>query len=589
MGQDSHENGTHVRGGQVGRRQFLKIAIGAGMVMAVEACSPLPPPAAQPTSAPAVPAAKPTVAPAAVAPTTAVPTATVKPSGTLTVAIPSIGNPTYVPTRIVSTETNIAVATFGETILGRNKDLTEGPSRLAESWSVSSDGKALTFDLRKGIKFHDGSDLTSEDVKFTLEQVVKKDSTNADTALWRAALDRIETPTPHRVVLHLKERNIAIPSRISGPVNNTQVVFSKSYIEKVGESVAAQKPVGTGPWKFVEYKSGELIRFEAVENHWRQTPAFKELVLRQVPEESTRVAMVLRGEADLAQVGVAQAKRLKDGGANLFIDPSTYVVYISLQGQYLPSREKFDPKVPWAADPADKQAWERARKVREAMNIAVDRKTIVDTVFAGQGVPATYVFAVPGSIFDDPAWKPIPYDPARAKQLLAEAGYPNGFEFPLWLVENSGRPGVPQAGEAVAQYWQAIGLRPKLQKAEYSASVRPGIAARSIAGTAYTYASFVFPEPAIAHAGGFAASADATHGAEYPPLDELMNKALASGSFDERKAIQLQMGKMVIDEYMVVPVAWVNALWGGSKRIKTFPRIPGLTGPYNFEYVVPNS
>ncbi|MHB1007499.1 MAG: ABC transporter substrate-binding protein [Chloroflexota bacterium] len=566
------------------RRDFLKLAFGAGLVMTAGCATPASPtvqptaaPAAQPAASPAAPAAKATSAPVAGTP---------KPTGTLTVAIPSIGNPAYTP-KMIDSFTSVVATAFSEALLGRNSDLSSGPTRLAETWSVSPDGKALTFDLRKGIKFHDGSDVTSEDVKFTFEQAVLPDSINLDAAFWRTAMERIETPTPQRVVIYLKERNLAAQHRIAGPSSNSQMISSKNYVQRVGESAANQKPIGTGPFRFVEFKAGELIRFEAVENHWRQTPAFKELILRQVPEESTRVSMILRGEADLAIIGFAQSKRLQDGGASIFVDESSHCIYVSLQGQYLPTRPKFDPKVPWAADPADQQAWARARKVREAMNVAIDHQTIINTVLSGQGKRATYVYAVPGTPFEDPSWKPVQYDPARAKQLLAEAGYGNGFEFPFLLVEWSGRPGGPQIGEAVAQYWQAVGLKPKLAPADYTAKVRPGIVARSLPGTAYEYASYVYAEPAIGHAGGFASTADGSHGAEYLPLDDLATKALSTGNNEERKALELQMGKMVMDEFFTVPVAWVNSLWGGSKKIKTFPRIAGVVGPYNFEYVVP--
>ncbi len=585
MGQDILESGTPAGSGPVGRRQFLKIALGAGLVVMVEACAPSPPPTAQPTSAPAAPgaaAAKPTAAPGAAPPAAA------KPTGALTVAIPNIGNPAYLPTRFDQNAMIIGNATFGESLLSRNQDMTLAPM-LAEKWSLSPDGKVLTFDLRKGIKFHDGSDFTSADVKFTIEGVMHKDSINTDAALWRNAVDHIEAPTPQRAVIYLKEPNIAIPYRAAHPRYQTQVMLSKSYIEKSGESVAAQKPVGTGPWKFVEFKPGELVRFEAVENHWRKTPVFKELIIRQVPEESTRVAMVLRGEADLVQVSVSSAKRLKDGGASLFTDPSSHSIFMSLQGQYLPTREHFDPKVPWAADPADKAAWERARKVREAMNIAVDRKTIVETTLAGLGTPAKYFYVVPGSAFDDPSWKEIPYDPVRAKQLLAEAGYPNGFEFRVMLIEVGGRPGVPQVGEAVAQYWQAIGLRPKLERADYSATVRAPLLARNLAGIAYSYSFMSMDEPVVGHLGGWYSKADGTHGGEYAPLDDLIAKAAATTDYGERRAIQLQIGKMTMDEFITVPVAWVDGLWGGSKRVKEFPRTKGVPGVYNFEYVVPNS
>ncbi|MFH1742435.1 MAG: ABC transporter substrate-binding protein, partial [bacterium] len=186
MHEDGLKESTPKVGGQVGRREFLKIAMGAGLAMAVD---PFSPPLAS---------------------------GAVKPTGTLTVAIPAIGNPVYVPALINPDAMTIANGSFGESLLSRNKDMSLAPM-LAQSWSASPDGKVLTFDLRKGIKFHDGSELTSADVKFTIEGAISPNSINADAALWRNAVDHIETPTPQRAVIYLKKRNIAIPYRAAHP------------------------------------------------------------------------------------------------------------------------------------------------------------------------------------------------------------------------------------------------------------------------------------------------------------------------------------------------------------------------------------
>lgn len=507
-------------------------------------------------------------------------------AGTLTVVDAAIGNPTYIPSRLNQDSMRIALATFGESLLQRHNDQSLGP-QLAESWSVSEDGLTLTFNIRRGVPFHDGSELTAADVRYTFEQIGTADSTNADAALWRNALESVETPDDYTVVLHLKKRDIGLPIRLASPFYGTQVILSKANIERLGDDAAALAPIGTGPWKFAEFRAGELVRCTAVENHWRQTPAFQELIIRQVPEESTRVAMVQSGQADLAQIAVSSGQQLEASGGKLFVDQHTHVLLVCLLGQYRPDRAGFNPDVPWAADPADPEAWERARKVREAMSIAIDRETIVETVLAGRGDPAIYQYAAPESAFFDPTWAPIPYDPERAQQLLAEAGYPDGFEFPLLLVEATGRPGAPEVGEAVAQYWQLIGLRPQLQRSDYTATVRPAIGNRDLAGSAFTWSNSSVAEPVIGHQGGFWTNADVMFGAEYPPLDALIEQALATPDFEQRREIERQIGKMVIDQYFTMTIAWANGIWGGSARIADFPRLPGITGPYNFEYVIP--
>lgn len=534
----------------------------------VNACTPSGPSTASTTPAGTAAAASPTVR---------------RPSGTLTFATPILGNAAYVPARLDNAAATLALASFAESLVERKADRSLGP-RLARAWTVSADGLTYTFDLRTDVKWHDGSGFTSEDVKFTMEQVIREGSVNIRFAQWRGIIDKIEAPKPDQVILRLKKPDISAIFGLAAPGAATQPMFSKASITSRGEDVAAGKPTGTGPWKFVEYKPGELVRATAVEGHWRKTPYFQELVIRQVPEEATRLAMVLRGEADLAQVGLAATKQLKDASMNLFVQPNAYALIISLQGQYLTSRPKFVKTVPWAADPADPAAWEKARKVREALDVAIDRKAIVDTILAGQAQAASYPYAVPGSPFDDPSYKVPTYDVNRAKQLLGEAGYPNGFDMNLLLVEANGRPLAPEVGQAVAQYWTAAGVRVKQSRADFTATVRAGTIDRSLAGNAFTFGLFTYDEPVVGHIGNFSGIADTLLGAEYPPLDDLIAKASATTDPEARKKIEIDMGKMVLDQHFMISVAWVHSLVAGSKRVKTLPQVSGVTGYHNFEY-----
>ncbi|HKB27571.1 MAG TPA: ABC transporter substrate-binding protein, partial [Candidatus Limnocylindrales bacterium] len=506
-----------------------------------------------------------------------------KPTGTLTVATPDIGNALYIPSRLDTPAGNTALATFGESLIERKVDRSLGP-RLARAWSVSADGLTYTFDLRTDVKWDDGTPFTSDDVAFTMKGIIQPGSTNGRFAQFRGLIDSIETPTADRVIMHLKNPDVSVLYQLAAPGPATQAMFSKKYITQVGEDAAALKPVGTGPWKFVEYRPGELIRCTAVEGQWRVTPQFQELVIRQVPEESTRVAMLLRGEADIATVSIQSTKQLTDAGMNLFLQPTAYSLIISLQGQYLPSRPGFKKDVPWAADPADPVAWERARKVREALDIAIDRKTIVSTVLSGQGAVAAMPYAVPASVFADPSYAPIEFNPTRAKQLLADAGYGSGFDMPFLLVEASGRPLAPQVGQAVAQYWQAIGVRIKQSNADFTATVRPGTVARTLAGTAFTFGLLVYDEPFAGLIGNGVSTGDALIGVEYPPLDALVAKAAATIDVDARRKVQVDIGKMMLDQHFMIGIVWVHGLVAGGKRVTTLPQVLGVSTIHNYEY-----
>jgi peptide/nickel transport system substrate-binding protein len=595
------------------RRDFLGTLGSVTTLALAAACAPSPPPSKPAETKPAAPAATtaPAAAPAAAAPTAAAvqkpqaqapaaPAATTapaaapaaaarKPIGTLTVGIKEMGNPGYIPSRMDAPAGNIVHASFGEPLIERKADRSLAP-RLAKQWSVSPDGLVYTFDLRNDVKWHDGQPFTSEDVKYTLEQVGKEGSTNSRAAQWRSILDKVETPSPDKAIVRLKKVDISAIYGLAAPGVATQAMFSSKYISGAGDDAAAQKPVGTGPWKFSELRPAESVKFTAVENHWRQTPAFADLVIRQIPEDATRIAAVQRGEIDLAQVPLSSAKQLQEAGASLFIQPNAYALFISLQGQYLPSRgDKFKKDVPWAADPADAAGWEKARKVREALNVAIDRQAIVDTILAKQAIPTAYPYAVPGSVFDDPGFKPPAYDPAKAKQLLAEAGYANGFDMPLLLAEAGGRPLAPEVGQSVAQFWQAIGVRVRQSKVDFTAQVRAGTIDRTLAGQAFTFGLYTYDEPFVGHVGNFGSEAETQFGAEYKPLDDLIAKAASTNDPDARQKIQIEMGKMVVEQNFMISIAWVHALVAGGKRVKSLPQIAGVTQLHNLEYAEPGA
>ncbi len=162
--------------------------------------------------------------------------------------------------------------------------------------------RTWTFKLRSGVQFHEGfGEMTAEDVKFTVEQNLKPDSQGGSAPFFRAHLDRIETPDKHTVVMHFKNRVWEVPSNFTQFVGY-QNITSKKYIESVGEDKAALHPIGTGPFRHVEGKQGDYHRFEAVANHWRKTPAFKELVIRRIPDPATRLAGLRSGEIDIGNV-----------------------------------------------------------------------------------------------------------------------------------------------------------------------------------------------------------------------------------------------------------------------------------------------
>src|SRR5207247_4745524 len=194
------------------------------------------------------------------------------------------------------------------------------------------------------------------------------------------------------------------------------------HIEAAGEQGAERQPIGTGPWKFVEHIRGDRIVYEAVDNHWRATPHWKRLVFLKVPEPATRMAMLRAGSVDVIEIGGEYVDELKKVGMRMITMPNVCSIWVLLGGQW-PGKPTYDPKVPWAQPDA-----ERARKVRLALNLAVDKQAIMQRVLGGVGTAVGSWLSYPNDPWTtDELKKPYPYDPAKAMVLLAGVGYPNGF------------------------------------------------------------------------------------------------------------------------------------------------------------------
>ena len=328
---------------------------------------------------------------------------------------------------------------------------------LANKWEASADHKRWTFTLRRGVKFHTGEEVTSEDVKFSLQRAMGKRSTTGYAGPLRTLVQDIETPAPDRVVIVTKEPTLIIPTYLSRVLSTEGMILPKKYIESVGDDVFARKPVGSGPYKFVEHVTGSHIRLEAMPSHWRiGTPKYKTLHFRLVPEETTRIALLRRGEVDIADVSRERVAELGKEG---------FPVHYRRDEAILHMWFVFGPDG-WVPPVKDK-------RVREALNIAIDRNEIAQSIFAGKADPAAIPMGLSWS-FKDIGFKVTPemmyqYDPVRAKKLLADAGHPNGFTMDAYAYQLPGLPEGKAFAEAVAGYWQKVGVQTKLIPVDYPA------------------------------------------------------------------------------------------------------------------------
>jgi peptide/nickel transport system substrate-binding protein len=313
---------------------------------------------------------------------------------------------------------------------------------LAESWTASPDGLAYDFVLRSGAKFHHGEPVTADDVKFSFERYK-----GGSAKLLRDKVKEIQVRDPRRVRFVLREPWPDFMSFFGTTATGAGWVVPRKYVEKVGDDGFKRAPIGAGPYRFVSFTPGVELVMEAFEGYWRKVPAVKRLVFRSVPDETTRAAALKRGEVDVAYYlngPVAEDVR-RTPGLRLTAVRTNSVFFLDFA-------EQWNPKSPWAD-----------RRVRLAASLAIDRKAINEAEalgfagLTGNIAPRHFEFAVP--------IEPHPYDPKRAKQLLVEAGFPNGFEGG----DLTPNPPYFTMAEAVATNLGAVGIRVKVRSMERAA------------------------------------------------------------------------------------------------------------------------
>src|SRR5262249_45070292 len=277
---------------------------------------------------------------------------------------------------------------------------------LAESWTVSKDGLTYEFVVRKGVVFHNGDTLTAEDVKFSFDRY-----RGSAAKLLKDKVASVEGVDPYRIRFKLKEAWPDFMTFYATPASGAAWIVPKKYVEKVGVEGFKKAPVGAGPYKLVSFNPGIDLVLEAHERYWRKPPAIKRLVWKTVPEDLTRLAMLKRGEVDIADSlrGPLGEEARRTPRLKLVGLVATATQWRSF-GPLL-----CGPKSPW-----------HDRRVRLAAALSFDKNAINQAETLGFSKPTGSI--IPSAFEYGLAIPAYPYDPSRSKKLLAEAGYPNGFD-----------------------------------------------------------------------------------------------------------------------------------------------------------------
>ena len=393
---------------------------------------------------------------------------------------------------------------------------------LAESWTVSADGKVYEFKLREGLKFHNGDPFTAEDVKFSFHRA-------KGSKVLHDKVREVVVVGPARVRFVLHEPWPDFMTFYGTMVTGAGWIVPKKYVEQVGNDGFKKHPIGLGPYKFVSNSPGVELVMEANESYWRKMPSVKRLVFKSVVEPTTRMAMLKRGEVDVAYLlDAPQAEEVKR-------DPNLKLAFSGgIATFFFDFLDQWDPKSPWAD-----------QRVRQAANYAIDRQALSDVETLGASrptgnlVPRTFEFALP--------LEPYPYDPARAKKLLAEAGYPNGFD----AGELHQLPPYFSLGEAIVNYFQAVGIRIRMrtmERAAYFALIQSKkakgvcVCTSSLYGNAASRLSEVIPSDGAWAYGG------------YPDIDALFKQQATENDRKKREALLHQIQRLVYERVRYGPI-----------------------------------
>jgi peptide/nickel transport system substrate-binding protein len=424
---------------------------------------------------------------------------------------------------------------------------------LAESWSASPDGLVYEFVLRRGVKFHNGDPVTTEDVKFSLERY-----RGASHRTLKDRVAAIETPDPGRVRIRLKQ---PWPDFMTFYTDATGAgwIVPKKYVEKVGDEGFKKAPVGAGPYKFVSFTPGVELILESFDQYWRKAPSVKRLVFKAIPDESTRLAALKRGEVDMAYAvrGELGEQLRRTPGLTLkpVVGQATFWIYFT---------DQWEPKSPW-----------HDRRVRLATNLAIDRAAVNQAELLGF---AKITWSIIPRNFEY-YWQPpaYAYDPARAKQLLAEAGYPNGFDAGDYSCDAA----FTNIAEPVINYLRAVGVQAKLRPLERAAFFK-GYSEKKYKGLIQG-ASGAFGNAATRIEAFIAAGGTYAYGS-YPDIDGLFREQASELDPKRRGATLERIQQLIHDKVIIAPI-WLSAgLNGVGPRVEEsgFGLIAGFafTAPY---------
>jgi peptide/nickel transport system substrate-binding protein len=439
---------------------------------------------------------------------------------------------------------------------------------LAESWKLAADGRSWNVTLQKGVPFHHGyGEFTAKDVVHNHalwcdeSYPGRKDPPSSGYREGICAVQRIEVVNAHEIVMHCQVPCLDMPFYYSSAAN--VMIFSKAQWDKEGEMGYESKPAGTGPYIFKERQLSRYVLYErAPTPHWKHGMVdWKELQMTWTLEEPTRFAQLLAGETHLTEVSKDLVDSFMAKGYKLVRSRGTaQQIQINLGGLYLGTEDqatkrytenggttgKLDKTVPWTD-----------KRVRQAMNKAINRDELLKVLYKGRATPMYVHGFYPDLSGWDPTWeKRFPelygYDVPAAKRLLAEAGYPNGFKAKAWLFPFAGAPELIPLMEAVQIQLREVGIELELEETDWVAKVRPTLRDRKAHG--YLYAIPPSKKAVEAQIAAFNAGKALVHQFETDEIYTMWQELVQMTDPAARDAQLRKIGNYKFENFEIIPL-----------------------------------
>jgi peptide/nickel transport system substrate-binding protein len=462
---------------------------------------------------------------------------------------------------------NFAIArNFFDTLVQMDPDNRIVPG-LAESWRRLDD-TTWEFKLRKA-KFHDGSELTAEDVAWSLDRPATIENSPASYTIYTKSIVR------KRVV---DARTIQLTT--SGPYPllladlSAIIILNKKAAENLDrvQFLAALNRMGTGPYRFVSYVAEDRVAMERFDDHWGGRPAWDKVVVRFITNEAARIAALLAGDVDaIENVPTQDVERIKnDKALVLAAKKSNRVVFLFLDSgrDQSPTLSDHNGK-PLASNPF------KDLRVRKAINLAIDRNAIRDRIMTGIAYPTNNLAteAMPGF---DPALESVPFDPVEAKKLLTEAGYPDGFRLTI-ASPNNRLINDAKVAQAVAQMLTRVGIRTQVDAMPFAVIAtrgNKGEFSSSMMAWGVQTAEASSPVRMMLACPDKAKGWGAVNWGNYcnADADALLTRVVSTMDDDQRAGLLRQLVRKVIDDVALVPLYFQGSTWAAKKGIAITPR-----------------